>query len=127
VGDLPRRASSCNQDYSCLKGDCPAFVTVETAPGTGYRKPMTTPPDAAELPEPEPAKLDEPFHLYMPGVGGTGVLTLNGILSVAATLDGHRVLSYDQTGAAQKWGPVISSLVVAPPGRSPRSSSGTTC
>jgi indolepyruvate ferredoxin oxidoreductase len=109
-------ASSCNQDYSCLHGDCPAFVTVETAPGTGYRKPQPAPLNADELPEPAKPPLDRPFHLYMPGVGGTGVLTVNGVLSVAAALDGNRILSYDQTGAAQKWGPVVSSLTVAPPG-----------
>ncbi|GAA5078195.1 indolepyruvate ferredoxin oxidoreductase [Thermocatellispora tengchongensis] len=108
-------ASSCNQDYSCMKGDCPAFVTVQTAPATGYRKPATPALADSDLPEPERPRIDEPFHIHMPGVGGTGVLTLNGILSVAATLDGHQVLSYDQTGAAQKWGPVISSLVLAPP------------
>jgi indolepyruvate ferredoxin oxidoreductase len=108
-------ASSCNQDYSCVQGDCPAFVTVQTAPGTGYRLPQPEELAATELPEPERTRLGEPFHLYMPGVGGTGVLTLNGILAVAATLDDYRVLSYDQTGAAQKWGPVVSSLVVAPP------------
>jgi len=50
----------------------------------------------------------------MPGVGGTGVLTLNAVLAFAATLDGMRVISYDQTGAAQKWGPVLSSLVLLP-------------
>jgi indolepyruvate ferredoxin oxidoreductase len=109
-------ASSCNQDYSCLKGDCPAFVTVQTSPGTGYRLPQAPSLSGSALPEPGRAPATEPFHLYMPGVGGTGVLTLNGILSVAALLDGYRVLSYDQTGAAQKWGPVISSLVLAPAG-----------
>ncbi|MDT7612471.1 MAG: indolepyruvate ferredoxin oxidoreductase [Pseudonocardiales bacterium] len=116
-GDKTRvHASSCNQDFSCLVGDCPAFVTVETAPGTGYRMPKTPELGTGELPEPERPVPGEPVRIYMPGVGGTGVLTLNGILSVAATLDGYRVLSYDQTGAAQKWGPVISSLVLVPPG-----------
>jgi len=109
--------SSCNQDYSCIKGDCPAFVTVETAPGTGYRTPEPVPVSTSDLPDPARSPLEGPFHLLMPGVGGTGVLTLNGILSVAAALDGYQVLSYDQTGAAQKWGPVLSSLVLAPVGR----------
>ncbi|HEY4452789.1 MAG TPA: indolepyruvate ferredoxin oxidoreductase family protein, partial [Pseudonocardiaceae bacterium] len=106
--------SSCNDDYACLRGDCPAFVTVRTAPGTGYRTPIGPALAADDLPEPAMSKPAGPFRLYMPGVGGTGVLTLNGILSVAANLDGYRVLSYDQTGAAQKWGPVLSSMVLAP-------------
>lgn len=108
--------SSCNQDYSCIQGDCPSFVTVVTEEGQGYRRRNAPALANEELPAVEVPALKEPFHLYMPGVGGTGVLTLNGILSVAALLDGHEVLSYDQTGAAQKWGPVVSSLTVVPRG-----------
>lgn len=111
--------SSCNQDFSCVKGDCPAFVTIRTEKGNGYRSRDPRPIGTQELVEPATrAQLptDEPFHLYMPGVGGTGVLTLNGVLSVAAMLDGHGVHSFDQTGAAQKWGPVLSSLAIVPEG-----------
>jgi indolepyruvate ferredoxin oxidoreductase len=108
--------SSCNQDLACLKGDCPSFVTVRTGEGTGYRKPTLVPLDAEQLPDVEPPALAGPFGLMAPGVGGTGVLTLNAMLAAAATLDGHRVRTYDQTGAAQKWGPVLSSLVIAPDG-----------
>jgi indolepyruvate ferredoxin oxidoreductase len=109
-------ASSCNQDLSCLGGDCPSFVTVETEPGTGYRRPSppALPADAA----PEPTTrvgLERPYHVYLPGVGGTGVITMNALLSWAALIDGLEVLSYDQTGAAQKWGPVLSSLILARP------------
>ena len=109
-------ASSCNQDLSCLGGDCPSFVTVETEPGTGYRRPA--PPVLAADAIPEPAErvgLDRPYHVYLPGVGGTGVITMNALLSWAALIDGLRVVSYDQTGAAQKWGPVLSSLILSAP------------
>ncbi|MBI3455226.1 MAG: indolepyruvate ferredoxin oxidoreductase family protein [Candidatus Rokubacteria bacterium] len=111
-------ASSCNQDYSCLGGDCPSFVTVETREGTGYRRPATPALDADAAPEPAArVGLDRPYHVYIPGVGGTGVITINALLCYAALMDGLRVLSYDQTGAAQKWGPVLSSLVLARPGQ----------
>ncbi|SDY34419.1 indolepyruvate ferredoxin oxidoreductase [Modestobacter sp. DSM 44400] len=108
--------SSCNQDYSCVQGDCPSFATVHTQPGKGYRKRIAAPLREEEIPAVPAPALRSPVNLYMPGVGGTGVLTLNGILSVAALLDGNDVLSFDQTGAAQKWGPVVSSLTVIPPG-----------
>jgi indolepyruvate ferredoxin oxidoreductase len=105
--------SSCNQDTSCLVGDCPAFVTVTGTTGVRKRLP---PPVTQALPPPATAvRLDRPYHVYTPGVGGTGVLTLNAVLAQAAALDGKRVLSYDQTGAAQKWGAVLSSLVLADP------------
>src|SRR5690606_3815376 len=42
--------SSCNKDYSCLKGFCPSFVTVE---GGRLRKAARTNPDMAGLAEPE--------------------------------------------------------------------------
>ncbi len=107
--------SSCNQDQSCIKAECPSFVTFEAEPGTGIHKPEARPIDVA-LPEPNyPRTLTRPYHIYSPGVGGTGVLTLNAILAQAAAFDGKRVLSYDQTGAAQKWGAVLSSLIVAEP------------
>jgi indolepyruvate ferredoxin oxidoreductase len=108
--------SSCNQDESCLQGDCPSFVTVE-APG-GFARPR--PPELGAEDVPEPATkvpLRGPYRIYTPGVGGTGVITVNAILAFAAWMDGLEVLSYDQTGAAQKWGAVLSSLVVAPRGR----------
>ena len=109
--------STCNQDLSCLKGDCPSFVTVDVKAGTGYAQPSTLalPADAVPAPATTP-RLDRPYHIYIPGVGGTGVITVNALLCYAALLDGQRVLSYDQTGAAQKWGPVLSSLVIAPHG-----------
>jgi len=111
--------STCNQDYTCLQGDCPSFVTVDVAPGSGYTRRKTPGLDHDSLPEPDPervAPLAAPYRIYSPGVGGTGVLTANAILAVAATLDGLEVASFDQTGAAQKWGPVLSSLIVAPAG-----------
>jgi indolepyruvate ferredoxin oxidoreductase len=118
-GDKTRvHTSSCNQDYSCLAGDCPSFVTVETRAGTGYRRPAVPVLTAEALPEPaRKVGLDRPYHVYLPGVGGTGVITVNALLCHAALIDGHRVLSYDQTGAAQKWGPVLSSLILAAPGQ----------
>jgi indolepyruvate ferredoxin oxidoreductase len=92
-------------------------VTVEARPGTGLARPSTPPLDDAAVPEPaETVALVAPYHVYIPGVGGTGVLTVNALLSYAAVMDGRAVLSYDQTGAAQKWGPVLSSLVIAPDG-----------
>jgi len=113
--------SSCNQDTSCLTGDCPAFVTVTTDAALALRKRLP-PPLGVTLPSPQiTASLDRPYHVYTPGVGGTGVLTLNAVLAQAAALDGKRVLSYDQTGAAQKWGAVLSSLVIAEPGVALRS------
>ena len=93
----------------------PSFVTIETSAGGGLRKPVPTTIDAA-IPEPNQPSLDRPYHIYSPGVGGTGVITANAILGQAATLDGNRALSFDLTGAAQKWGAVLSSLIIAKPG-----------
>jgi indolepyruvate ferredoxin oxidoreductase len=107
--------STCNQDESCLRGDCPSFVTLE-AP-EGFAKPR--PPELAfeDVPEPrDKVALTGPYRIYIPGVGGTGVITVNALLAFAAWMDGLEALSYDQTGAAQKWGAVLSSLILAPRG-----------
>lgn len=109
--------SSCNQDTACLGGDCPSFMTVDVEPGTGYRKRRPPLIESTELPEPPLHRLTEPYHVYIPGVGGTGILTINAMLGWGALLDGHDVMSYDQTGAAQKWGAVLSSIVISQRGR----------
>jgi len=49
------------------------------------------------------------------GIGGTGVMTVNQILAVAAMLDGYSCVGLDQTGLAQKGGPVLSHLRIAQP------------
>lgn len=74
-----------------------------------------TPLAAEDLPDVQRPALGAPFGLMAPDVGGTGVLTLNAMLATAATIDGHRVRTYDQTGAAQKWGPVLSTLLLHRP------------
>lgn len=107
--------SSCSQDFSCLQGDCPAFTTIKVRPGGGYAKPRPPQLSLSELPSPnDQVRPVGPYRVILPGVGGTGVITVNAVLSTAAFLDGWQVDSYDQTGAAQKWGQVLSSLVLTP-------------
>lgn len=113
--------SSCNQDTACIQGECPSFVSVEVDAGVKVKRPKLVYIEAADLPERAPLPTSEPFNVYVPGLGGTGVITANAILAQAASLDGSDVKSYDQTGAAQKWGAVLSSLIISAPGHAPHS------
>ena len=104
--------NSCNIDLSCVKGFCPSFVTVEGArlrkPSAGAHK-MALP----ELPEPSLPNLDKPLGIVVTGVGGTGVVTIGGLLGMAAHLEGKGVTVLDQTGLAQKGGAVLSHIQIA--------------
>lgn len=101
--------ASCNLDYSCLRGDCPSFLTVVSGKVAG--RPQLAPLDAAATPEPaEPATGDVAVRIT--GIGGTGVVTVAQILATAAALDGKHVRSLDQTGLAQKGGAVVSDLKI---------------
>jgi indolepyruvate ferredoxin oxidoreductase len=101
--------TSCNTDYSCLDGDCPSFVTV-VAPSSSPAKPVdrAEPPAVADV-EP-PASGD----LFLAGIGGTGIVTVNQVLGSAAVREGKAVHGVDQTGLSQKAGPVTSHLRIAP-------------
>lgn len=102
--------STCNLDFSCLKGDCPSFITV--VPGSRPVATVSAEPLNDTFAEPTP-RFTQPTHTTrILGVGGTGVVTLSQILSVAATLAGKTVRSLDQTGLAQKGGAVISDVKV---------------
>lgn len=100
---------SCNKDYTCLKGDCPSFVSV--IPGERSRRTMAVErPVPVDVPEPVVRVPHDGYSIYMVGIGGTGVVTVNQILGTAATIDGLSVLAFDQTGMAQKGGTVVSNL-----------------
>ena len=106
--------SSCNKDYSCILGDCPSFVTVTLKPGTGLRKRTAPALPAAEVSEPQNrVAAGEAYAILAPGIGGTGVVTINALLATAAWLDGTSVITLDQTGLAQKGGAVVSSIILS--------------
>lgn len=106
--------SSCNKDYSCALGDCPSFVTVKIKPGTGLRRrPLPSLPEA-QVPAPlEMAAIGSGYRIVSPGIGGTGVVTINALLATAAWIDGLCVATLDQTGSAQKGGAVVSHLLLS--------------
>ena len=100
--------SSCNKDYSCAKGFCPSFVTVE---GAELQKPSAAgAPPIEDVPEPKVVPLDGPLNIAVTGVGGTGVLTIGAILGMAAHLDGKASMVLDMAGLAQKGGAVLSHI-----------------
>ena len=99
--------ASCNSDMSCLKGDCPSFVMVDVGSNPKKRRPPKLPVDLV----PPQNKIGSASYLVrMPGVGGTGVVTVSRILQMAAMLDGKFSPGLDQTGLAQKGGAVISDV-----------------
>jgi indolepyruvate ferredoxin oxidoreductase len=111
--------SSCNQDFSCLDGDCPSFMTVEStgaAPPKPPKRQAIRFPDDVLLPEPARVLGGGHYAACLMGIGGTGVVTVNQILGMAAFLSGKKVQTYDHTGSSQKAGPVISHLKIMDPG-----------
>jgi indolepyruvate ferredoxin oxidoreductase len=105
--------SSCNKDFSCLKGFCPSFVTVE---GGNLKKRSagdSGEDDLPALPEPVLPALDDPYGILVTGVGGTGVVTIGALIGMAAHLEGKGVTVLDMTGLAQKGGAVLSHVRIA--------------
>jgi len=102
--------SNCNKDFSCLKGFCPSFVTLEGARLKKGQALSTDEHDWPPLPDPALPSTARPYNLLVTGVGGTGVVTLGALIGMAAHLDGKGVSVLDMTGLAQKYGAVFSHL-----------------
>ncbi|TXG89330.1 indolepyruvate ferredoxin oxidoreductase family protein [Rhodococcus rhodnii] len=98
--------TSCNTDYSCLDGNCPSFVTVE-APDEAPERTVTPPP---HVPDPAAAPPSRTWNVFLAGIGGTGIVTVNQVLATAAASAGYVASGLDQTGLSQKAGPVTSHL-----------------
>lgn len=106
--------STCNLDYSCTKGFCPSFVTVE---GGQLKKPKkeqkgdlsALPP----IPEPTLPNADKAWGIVVGGVGGTGVITIGQLLGMAAHMEGKGVVTQDAGGLAQKGGATWSHVQIA--------------
>ncbi len=103
--------SACNKDYSCLNGFCPSFITVEGQLKKAAAVPLQL--NKYQVPEPKLPALDEPFNILVTGVGGTGVITVSALLTMAAHLEGRGASVLDFTGFAQKFGPVLSYVRIA--------------
>ena len=103
--------SACNKDFSCLKGFCPSFVTIE---GGSLRKPDVTGTIPEGLPDPTPTlSLNQPLSILLTGVGGTGVVTIGALLGMAAHLEGKGAGLIDMAGLAQKGGAVTTHIRLA--------------
>jgi indolepyruvate ferredoxin oxidoreductase len=110
--------STCNKDFSCVKGFCPSFVTVK---GGQLKKPQkASRPDPFALP-PLPAPTlplaqsvdGGAWGIVVAGVGGTGVITIGQLLGMAAHLEGKGVVTQDSAGLAQKGGATWSHVQIA--------------
>ncbi|SPJ28702.1 indolepyruvate ferredoxin oxidoreductase family protein [Falsiruegeria mediterranea] len=95
--------SSCNKDFSCVKGFCPSFVTLE---GAKLRKEATTEIDLPDLPMPVVPTINGTHNVVITGVGGTGVVTIGAVLAQAAQIDGKGAGMMEMAGLAQKGGAV---------------------
>lgn len=106
--------SSCNKDYSCVKGFCPSFITVLDAEP---RKPETSAlagKTGFDLPEPARISLETgSCNIMVSGIGGTGVVTIGALLGMAAHLEGKASSVFDMTGLSQKNGAVYSHVRIA--------------
>ena len=102
--------SSCNKDFSCVNGFCPAFVTVE---GATVKKDAPADFTLPDLSDPALPAINGTHNVVITGVGGTGVVTIGAVLAMAAHLDGKGAGMIEMAGLAQKGGAVHIHLRLA--------------
>ncbi|SMO55326.1 indolepyruvate ferredoxin oxidoreductase family protein [Paracoccus laeviglucosivorans] len=102
--------SSCNKDYSCVKGFCPSFVSVR---GAKLKRAQAQALDLPDMPQPTLPSIRGTHNLVITGVGGTGVVTIGAVLAQAAHIDGKGAGMMEMAGLAQKGGAVHIHLRLA--------------
>jgi indolepyruvate ferredoxin oxidoreductase len=108
--------NTCNKDYSCLRGFCPSFVTVEGSKLKSTKSDADERPRLAAVaapPEPTLPLAEKPWGIVVAGVGGTGVITIGQLLGMAAHLEGKGIVTQDSAGLAQKGGATWSHVQIA--------------
>ena len=108
--------NTCNKDFSCVNGFCPSFVTVEGGElqaRTGVAADVEHQQLLESLPEPQSLPIDGCYDLLVTGVGGTGVVTVGQLITMAAHLENKGASVLDFTGFAQKFGTVLSYIRLA--------------
>ena len=108
--------SSCNKDYSCVKGFCPSFVTVKGGQLKKKSKATSSTPNPfamSALPEPTLLDIQNAYGIVVNGVGGTGVITIGQLLGFAAHIEGKGIVTQDAGGLAQKGGATWSHVLIA--------------
>ena len=103
--------SNCNNDYSCVNGFCPSFVSLKgnIKLKKDFDNNFINSLDRI-FEEPDLPKFEKSFGIMIAGIGGTGVVTIGAILGTAAQIDGKGSGVLDMTGLAQKGGAVKSYL-----------------
>jgi indolepyruvate ferredoxin oxidoreductase len=107
---------SCNQDFSCLKGNCPSFVVISPKRKRRQKRqatPTNVPPPPVRLHPPTSRTAGEDILIRMFGIGGTGVVTVSQVLQMACHIEGRHVAGLEQIGLAQKGGPVTSDIRIS--------------
>jgi indolepyruvate ferredoxin oxidoreductase len=109
--------STCNKDYSCVKGFCPSFITVE---GGQLKKKSKAdnklnPFALGEIPAPNIPTLGahQVWGTVVAGVGGTGVITIGQLMGMAAHIEGKGIVTQDAAGLAQKGGSTWSHVLIS--------------
>ena len=106
------RQGQAEADQACEECSTRARCCVGSPTGTHLDRQRAAPPRSSDIPEPKRPSIDDVYSIYMTGMGGTGVVTVSQVLATASLLDGFQIFALDQTGLAQKGGPVVSQVKV---------------
>ena len=105
--------NTCNQDFSCVNGFCPSFVSVQGTLKKPKAAKVAGAPALSEIPMPTLPEADTAWGIVVAGIGGTGVITIGQLLGMAAHLEGKGVVTQDAAGLAQKGGATWSHIQIA--------------